>query len=175
MGPDGVQQESGSIDRGEIASLFFAAVREQLERSGLLSDEHLRWMGRCWRRANRRSFRARSDPPERGSGSGGQRLLRDTHVSSTDAEVRLYRKCTAAAAEPSYLGHVLTENDHRLIVAACVTEPGTRAEREAALGLLDEAGGRGQRTLGADKQYQEAQFVAGLRQRGIVPHIAEYE
>ena len=29
--------------------------------------------------------------------------------------------------------------------------------------------------MGADKQYQEPQFVAALRARDIVPHIAEYE
>jgi transposase len=161
---------------GEIASRFFAAVRGQLEKSGLLNDEHFTVDGtmlEAW--ANRRSFREKADPPERGSGHGGKRLLRDTHESRTDPEARLYRKCNAGAAEPSYLGHVLTENDHGLIVAACVTEAGTRAEREAALALLDQQPSRKRRTLGADKQYQEPRFVQALRARNIVPHIAEYE
>ena len=160
---------------GEIASRFFMAVRKQLERSGLMSDEHFTVDGtmlEAW--ANRRSFREKADPPERGSGHGGKRLLRDTHESATDPEARLYRKCNAGAAQPSYLGHVLAENDHGLIVAACVTESGTRAERDAALRLLGEGGGGKRRTLGADKQYQERQFVAALRERGIVPHVAEY-
>jgi transposase len=161
---------------GEIANRFFGAVRGQLEKSGLLSDEHFTVDGtmlEAW--ANRRSFHEKADPPQRGSGHGGKRLLRDTHESRTDPEARLYRKCNAGAAEPSYLGHVLTENDHGLIVAACVTEAGTRAEREAALALLDEQGSRKRRTLGADKQYQEPRFVEALRARNIVPHIAEYE
>ena len=161
---------------GEIASRFIVAVRGQLERSGLLSDEHFTVDGtmlEAW--ANRRSFREKADPPERGSGHGGKRLLRDTHESRTDPEARLYRKCNAGAAEPCYLGHVLAENDHGLIVAACVTEAGTRAEREAALALLDQRRSRKRGTLGADKQYQERQFVAALRSRGIVPHVAEYE
>lgn len=161
---------------GEIASRFFAAVREQLERSGLLSDEHFTVDGtmlEAW--ANRRSFRAKADPPERGSGHGGKRLLRDTHESRTDPEARLYRKCNAGAAEASYLGHVLTENNHGLIVAACVTEAGTKAERDAALALLDERRSWKRRTLGADKQYQERQFVEALRARNVVPHVAEYE
>jgi len=161
---------------GEIASRFFAAVRGQLEGSGLLSDEHFTVDGtmlEAW--ANRRSFREKADPPEQGSGHGGKRLLRDTHESRTDPEARLYRKCNAGAAEPCYLGHVLTENDHGLIVAACVSEAGTKAEREAALQLLDQTRGQKRRTLGADKQYQERQFVAALRRRGIVPHVAEYE
>jgi len=161
---------------GEIASRFFEAVRGQLERSGLMSDEHFTVDGtmlEAW--ANRRSFREKADPPERGSGHGGKRLLRDTHESGTDPEARLYRKCNAGAAEPCYLGHVLAENDDGLIVAACVTEAGTRAEREAALALLDQRRSRRRRTLGADKQYQDRQFVAALRSRGIVPHVAEYE
>jgi transposase len=161
---------------GEIASRFFAAVRGQLERSGLLSDEHFTVDGtmlEAW--ANRRSFREKAEPPERGSGHGGKLLLRDTHESRTDPEARLYRKCNAGAAEPCYLGHVLAENHHGLIVAAAVTEAGTRAEREAALALLDQQRSGKRRSLGADKQYQEPQFVEALRARGIVPHIAEYE
>lgn len=161
---------------GEIASRFFVAVRGQLEKSGLLSDEHFTVDGtmlEAW--ANRRSFREKTEPPERGSGHGGKRLLRDTHESRTDPEARLYRKCNAGAAEPSYLGHVLSENQHGLIVAACVTEAGTRAEREAALALLDQRRSGKRRTLGADKQYQEREFVEALRGRNIVPHVAEYE
>ncbi len=101
-------------------------------------------------------------------------MLRDTHTSHTDPEARLYRKCSAGAAEPSYLGHVLTENDHGLIVAAGVTEAGTRAERDAAL-LLDQRSSGKRRTLGADKQYQKPRFVEALRARNIVPHVAESE
>src|SRR5271167_4989041 len=65
---------------GEIASRFFLAVQRQLKQSGLLSDEHFTVDGtmlRAW--ANRRSFQPKAEPPERGSGSGGKRLLRDTH------------------------------------------------------------------------------------------------
>ena len=161
---------------GEVAARFFAAVRGQLERSGVLSDEHFTVDGtmlEAW--ANRRSFREKANPPERGSGHGGKRLLRDTHASTSDPEARLFRKCNAGAAQPCYLGHVLTENQHGLIVEACVTQAGTRAERDAALVLLDRAAKGRRRTLGADKQYQEPQFVQALRERDIVPHVAEYE
>jgi transposase len=161
---------------GEIASKFFVAVRGQLERSGLLSDEHFTVDGtmlEAW--ANRRSFREKPEPPQRGSGDRGQRLLRDTHESTSDPEARLFRKCRAGEAKPSYLGHVLTENRHGLIVATMVTQAGTRAEREAAVALLDQHGQRRRRTLGADKQYQEPGFVAALRARDVEPHVAEYE
>jgi len=90
---------------GEIASRFFAAVGGQLERSGLLSDKHFTVDGtmlEAW--AKRRSLREKAEPPERGSGHGGKRLLRDTHESGTDPEARLYRKCNAGAAKPCCWG-----------------------------------------------------------------------
>src|SRR5271157_2540116 len=62
-----------------------------------------------------------------------------------------------------------------------VPRSSTTAEREAALAMLDErarattAPGPKRITLGADKLYQEQKFIEGLRQRGIAPHVAEYE
>ena len=161
---------------GAVAQRFFAALREQLERSRLLSDEHFTVDGtmlEAW--ANRRSFREKPEPPQRGSGDQGKRLLRDTHESTTDAEARLFRKCSAGAAEPCYLAHVLTENRHGLIVATSVTQAGTRAEREAALEMVAQYEAGKRRTLGADKQYQEPGFVKALREHNVVPHVAEYE
>ena len=62
-----------------------------------------------------------------------------------------------------------------MIVDALVTQASTTAEREAALAMMDRLR-RGQgSTLGADKSYQHEEFVAGLRARGITPHVAEYE
>jgi hypothetical protein len=109
--------------------------------------------------------------------------LRDTHESTTDPEARLYKKSAAGEAKPSYLGHVIVENRHGLVVAACATQSSTTAEREAALVMLDEmargaatsAPGEKRITLGADKLYQEEKFIEGLRQRKIAPHVAEYE
>lgn len=159
---------------GEISQRFLQAVLQQGE--ALLSDEHFTVDGtllEAW--ANRRSFAPKSDPPERGTGARGRKLLRDTHASKTDPEARLFRRSQAAESRPSYLGHVLTENRHGLVVAACVTQSSTKAEREAALAMLDEMKRRAARiTLGADKAYQEEQFLAALRQRQVVPHVAEY-
>jgi hypothetical protein len=154
------------------------AVVEQAHARQLLSEEHFTVDGtliQAW--ANRRSFREKSDPPTRGSGVGGKKLLRDTHESTTDPEARLYKKSGAATAAPSYLGHVLTENRHGLVVRAQATQSSTTAERAAALAMLDRmAPGRAERiTLGADKAYQEEAFLNHLRQRKVTPHIAEYE
>ena len=160
---------------GEISQKFLQAVLRQA--GALLSDEHFTVDGtliEAW--ASRRSFERKPDPPERGTGARGRKLLRDTHESKTDPEARLFRRSKAAESRPSYLGHVLTENHSGLVVAACVTQSSSRAEREAALGMLDTLPSRAERiTLGADKGYQEEQFIAGLRARRIVPHVAEYE
>ena len=160
--------------RGEIAQKFLEQVVGQA--SGLLSDEHFTVDGtllEAW--ASRRSFEKKPDPPERGTGARGRKLLRDTHQSKTDAEARLYRCKRGGESRPSYRGHVLTENRYGLVVAACVTQSGKRAEREAGLNLLDRLKRRARHiTLGADKGYQEEQFIAGLRQRQVVPHVAEY-
>jgi Transposase DDE domain len=109
-------------------------------------------------------------------------LLRDLHESKTDPQARRYRKSTAGASVPSYLGHVLMENRSGLVVAACATQSGARAEREAALRLLETRGRTaatvGEQTapitLGADKHYQEEHFIAELRRRKVVPQVAEY-
>jgi transposase len=160
---------------GEVAQKFFAAVRQQAERAGLLSDEHFTVDGtliEAW--ASRRSYEPKPDPPQRGSGARGRKLLRDTHASKTDPEARLFKRSGAAEAKPSYLGHVITENRHGLVVEAMVSESGQRAEREAALTMLRKLRRRGPATLGADKAYQEEHFVAALREQNITPHVAEY-
>jgi transposase len=132
--------------------------------------------------ASRKSFVAKEKPPEKGSGSGGKKLLRDTHESKSDPEARLFKKSAAGQSVPSYLGHVMIENRNGLVVAAMATPCSTWAEREAALALLDQMGrspGRGNEllrpiTLGADKLYQEREFITGVRRRNVVPHVSEY-
>ena len=167
---------------GEIAEKFFEQVIEPARQQGLLSDEHFTVDGtllEAW--ANRRSFHEKEQPPKRGSGYGGQKLLRDTHESGTDPEARLYKKSRVGEARPSYLGHVLTENRNGLIVQACVTQSATRAEREAGVEMLrkiprqEEGGKRRPVTLGGDKAYQEGKFIDELRAMQVIPHIAEYE
>jgi transposase len=165
--------------KGEVAERLLLAIVEQAHAHRLLSEEHFTVDGtliQAW--ANRRSFREKRDPPDRGSGARGRKLLRDTHESATDAEARLYRKNSAAAVVPSYLGHVLTENRNGLVVRTLATQSSTTAEREAALRMLDldrqRTGRVGQITLGADKSYQHEAFVEQLRTRQVVPHVAEY-
>jgi transposase len=166
--------------RGEVSERLLLEVLKQAGEKHLLSEEHFTVDGtliQAW--ANRRSFREKPDPPDKGTGWGGKTLLRDTHESTTDPEARLFRKSAAGAAVPSYLGHVMTENRNGLVVAAVATQSSTMAEREAAVALIDRMRGArplaGPMTLGADKGYQEEKFLGRLRERRVVPHVAEYE
>ena len=169
---------------GGVAERLFDSVLAQARAKNLLSEEHFTVDGtliRAW--ASRDSFHPKDEPPSKGTGAAGKLLLRDTHESKTDPEARLYKKSDSGAAVPSYLGHVLTENRNGLVVANCVTQSSTTAERAAALAMLEECGRSPERigaatvaiTLGGDKQYQEPEFIEALRRRKVVPHIAEYE
>ena len=161
--------------RGETSRQLLLAVVEQARGHRLLSEEHFTVDGtlsQAW--ASRRSFKQKPDPPDRGTGARGRKLLRDTHESTTDREARLYRKSSSGAVVPSYLGHVITENRNGLVVAAMATQAGNSAERQAALKMLKRLK-RGKRiTLGADKSYQEQMFVNALRSQQATPHVAEY-
>jgi hypothetical protein len=73
------------------------------------------------------------------------------------------------------MGHALTENRYGLVVEAGLTQATGTAEREAAGALIDaHAPGSTRRlTLGADKAYDVAAFVADMRQKCVTPHVAE--
>jgi hypothetical protein len=161
------------------------AVLEQAREHNLLSEEHFTVDGtliQAWAAA--RSFKPKDDVPKpgQGTGFGGEVLLRDKVKSETDPDSRLYKKATADKSVPSYLGHALMENRNGLVVAAEVSQSATNAEREVALKMIDEHlrhdrlnDSEREYTVGADKQYQDPHFVAGLRERHVAPHVAEYE
>jgi transposase len=168
---------------GEVSQHLLRAVVEQAGEQGLLSEEHFTVDGtllQAW--ASARSFKAKSDPPAPGSGSGskGSVLLRDKVESRTDPDARLYKKSAADKSVPAYQGHVLMENRNGLVVAAEATLAGNAAEREAALSMLDrtlaprERGTEQEITLGADTLYQDSHFVQDLRDRRVAPHVSEY-
>ena len=103
---------------GKIAELFFEQVLGQAKEQQLLSCEHFTVDGTMIERRGRidGSFQEKKDPPEQGSGRGGQKLLRDTHESKSDPQARLYKKSAAGEARPSYLGHLQMENRNGLVM-----------------------------------------------------------
>ena len=172
--------------RGDIAQAFFTQVLAQAR--PLLSAEHFTVDGtllEAW--ASVKSMVPLSEeetpgaPPAPPDDPGnptvnfhGERRTNATHRSRTDPEARLYKKGKFREAKPSYMGHVLMENRHGLVVNATVTQATGTAEREAALALTAAIPGAEHRaTLGADKGYDTAAFVADLRARAITPHVAQ--
>jgi len=66
------------------------------------------------------------------------------------------------------------ENRNGLIVGAVTTTASGRAEREAALALIEPHGMTPQPvTLGADKGYDSADFVMRLQDKAVTPHVAQ--
>jgi hypothetical protein len=65
------------------------------------------------------------------------------------------------------------ENRHALVVDTELTLATEVAEREAALEMVAARPGNHRITLGADKAYDVAGFVADLRQHNVTPHVAQ--
>ena len=167
---------------GEIAERFFARVLGQARQRGLLSDEHFTVDGtlvEAW--ASLKSFRPKDPPqtpPPDDPGNPtvnfhGETRGNATHASTTDPQARLYRKGAGREAKLCYMGHVLMENRHGLVVEARATPATGTAERETALEMAARLPGRPGVTVGADKSYDTQDFVVRLRQLAITPHVAQ--
>ncbi|MBM4415958.1 MAG: IS5 family transposase [Chloroflexi bacterium] len=166
----------------DVARAFFAEVVAEARARQLLSTEHFTVDGtllEAW--ASLKSYRPRDDqdPPATGGRNPevdfrGKRRRRETHVSRTDPQALLYKKARGQAARLSYLGHLLTENRHGLVVDVELTQATGRAEREAALRMLDRQRCWGGTTLGADRGYDSWDFVGALCARGVTAHVAQH-
>ncbi len=166
---------------GDVAAQFFDAVIGQARAARLLSDEHFTVDSsqlEAW--ASLKSFRARGSagaPPDDDPGNPsvnfrGERRRNDTHASTSDPDARLYRKGPGKESKLSYLGHVLLDNRHGLVSNVCTTIATGTAERDAALMLLDVSAPPGS-TVGGDKGFDVASFVAHTRALGLTPHVAQ--
>lgn len=170
----------------EIAAAFFRAIRSQAAAHKLLSREHFSVDGTLLEAAaSLKSLRPVSesedeDPPPGGGRNRkvdfhGQRRNNATHRSVSDPEARLAKKGRGKEARLCYAGHSLTENRNGLIVDCELTAATGTCEREAGLRLLARQrrrSGRRRMSVGADKGYDAAGFVAGARVLKITPHVA---
>jgi len=168
---------------GDVAHAFFAQVLGQAREHDLLSDEHFTVDGtliEAW--AGQKSFKRKeaalpSPPPDDPSNPSinfrGERRTNATHASTTDPEARLYKKAKGQEAELCYLGHVLMENRHGLVVDTQVTPATGTAEREAAVAMAEAIPGQQRVTLGADKNYDTHDLVRDLRELRVTPHVAQ--
>ena len=166
---------------GDIAHRFLAAILIDPQVKPLLSDEHFSVDGtmiEAW--ASIKSFKPKDgsgEPPAAGRNSEvdfrGQPRSNETHASTTDPDARLYKKAAGQAAKLCHLGHVLMENGNGLVVAAAVTKASGTAEREAAIEMVGALEGSHRITVGGDKAYDTADFVADIRELGVTPHVAQ--
>ncbi len=173
----------------EIADEFFAAVVVRATLRRYMSSDHFSVDGtllQAW--ASNKSFKP--DEPTDNDGDGGdgngfkgrnaevdfkgQKRSNKTHTSTTDSEAMLFRKSNSAAAELSYMGHLLIENRNGLIVDAELTQATGFAERDCATTMLGRLPAKKRRrTIAADKGYDTKDFVAGVRELGFTPHVAQ--
>ena len=165
---------------GEVAEHFFQAVLEQAREAGLLSDEHFTVDGtliEAW--ASHKSFRPKDEGDGSDGGVGserdfhGERRKNDTHASMTDPEARLFRKGGGKEAKLCFMGHVITENRHGLVVASQTTLATGTAEREASVAMMKRVKRARRSTLGGDKNYDTGEHVKALRKLGVTPHVAQ--
>jgi hypothetical protein len=105
----------------------------------------------------------------------GQKRCNETHISTSDPEARLFRKGPGKEARLSYMGHAMTENRHGLVVETGFTQATGTAEREEAKAMIERhaPGSTRRLTVGADKAYDVAGFVADLRAMCVTPHVAQ--
>lgn len=165
---------------GAVAAAFMDAVLNQDEVTALPSSEHFSVDGtliQAW--ASMKSFRrkdGKDEPP--GPGRNGTRDFHnekrsnETHASTTDPDARLARKGAGKEAKLSFTGHLLMENRTGLVVDTRLTPATGTAERDAAIAMLNEVSGRHRITVGADKAYDTADFVAEMRAMKVTPHVA---
>jgi len=105
----------------------------------------------------------------------GEKRSNATHASVTDPDARLYKKAPGAAATLCFMGHALMENRNGLVVQAELTHADGHGERKAAIEMINRhsPGSTRRLTLGADKGYDSADFVAELRRMIVTPHVAQ--
>ncbi len=165
----------------DVAQAFLGNLMALPQVKTLLSSEHFSVDGtliEAW--ASMKSFVPKDGsgkPP--GPGRNGERSFHkekrsnETHASTTDPDAKLFRKGDGQESRLCFMGSTLMENRNGLIVGAELMHATGTAEREAALILIDRHKPASRRvTLGADKLYDAAPFIAALRARKVTPHVA---
>lgn len=170
----------------EVAHRFLAAVVDQARKAHLMSSDHFTVDGsliESW--ASLKSFKRKdgkgsgSEPPDDPGNPTvkfhGEKRSNETHSSTTDPDAKLARKGSGKEAKLSYSANALMENRNGLIADLVVEPADGYAERNAALLMIDRSlPARRRATLGADKGYDSADFIAACRERNITPHVAQH-
>jgi transposase len=166
----------------EVARKFLAELLAHKEVRALLSDEHFSVDGTqvaAW--ASMKSFVAKdgsNDPPSSGRNGErdfhGERRSNETHASTTDSEARLSKKGKGKEAKLAYSGNIMTENRNGFVVEAELRGMSGTVERETAKDMIVRYSPGAKRiTVGADKGFDTADFVADMRDFNVTPHVAQ--
>jgi transposase len=168
----------------QVADEFFEAVVRQAKLRRYISSEHFSVDGtllKAW--ASHKSFKPKDGPPSEPPAGRNvevdfkkEKRSNATHESTTDPESRLYRKSNNTGATLCFSGHLLMEHRNALIVDAELTFADGFAERATALSMLAKLPpSKRRRTVAGDKGYDTKDFVAGVRELGFTPHVAQNE
>jgi IS5 family transposase len=166
----------------DVAKVFFVEVWNQAEQAKLTSDEHFTVDGTLLEAcASVKSFQKKGaakhddadDPGNPSVNFHGEQRSHETYESSTDPDAKLARKGSGKEAKLSYCGNLLIENGNGLIANAELLPANGRAERDAALLMIEQIPGEQRITVGADKGYDTREFVAECRQVNVTPHVAQ--
>ena len=166
----------------DVAKEFLAQVVEQARVQGWTSDEHFTVDGtllEAWaslksvQRKDSKDKLPKDDPGNPTVNFHGEERRNDTHESTTDPEAKLARKGAGKEAKLSYSGNLLVENGNGLIVGAEAFQANGTAERDAAMMMLEQIRGSYQVTVGGDKGFDTAGFVAECRKLHVTPHVAQ--
>jgi len=167
----------------EVAKLFLAQVVAQARAKNLTSDEHFTvdgtlleaWAGiKSYQRKDGKNRPPSDDDPGNPTVDfHGEKRSNRTHESTSDAEAKLARKGDGKEAKLSYSGNLLVENRNGLIVNAMAWEANGTAERDTALLMLEQIPGQQRLTVGGDKGFDTANFVAECRHLQVTPHVAQ--
>ena len=170
----------------DIAIKFLHHVIAVAREHDLLSDEHFTVDGtliEAW--AGQKSFVEKDTPKDQGKRTDdpgnptvdfhGEKRSNDTHQSTTDPEARLYRKGKGKESKLSFMGHVVMDNRHGLVVSTSYTEATGTSERSAAIAMMKRVKGKRtcRLTLGADKNYDTNDCVSKMREMNITLHAAQ--
>jgi transposase len=164
----------------DVARQFFRRVLHLAEWQGFVSDEHFSVDGtmiQAW--ASHKSFVPKDGSgPDKPAGRNpeadfkGKARSNATHQSTTDPQARLYKKGEFTEAKLRHRAHALAGNRNGLVVDVESMQATGRAEREAAIRMIDRSVRKPGATVGADKGFDTAEFLAALERRGIKAHVA---
>ena len=175
--------------KGKVARKCFDLVVDEARALDLVSDEHFTVDGtlleacaglKCFKdQSNINKDKAGVDaapPDDPGNPTvdfHGEKRSNETHQSTTDPEALLARKGAGKEAKLSYCGNVLMENRNGLVADVETMQADGKAERDAAVVMIESIPGARQVTVGADKGYDTKGFVADARALNATPHVAQ--